>query len=143
MPGTFPILYCRGLKSMTHRPDLVSAKEVLLEQSHAHLFMNACACFLAVMAESSSCDGPYGPRRLKYSPSGPSPMGFASLCFFIHYCNLMTWVLLDHHFTDEEAEAQTGQLISLRCQRLEETWRFSVHNLRSSSHALLEVTASV
>ena len=53
MPGTFPILYCRGLKSLTHRPDLVSVKEVLLAHSHADLFMDACVCFLAVMAESS------------------------------------------------------------------------------------------
>lgn len=60
MPGTFPILYCRGLKSMTHRPDLVSARDISLEHSHANLFMDACVCFLAVMAESSG-DSPYGP----------------------------------------------------------------------------------
>ena len=53
MPGTFPILYCGGLKSLTHRPDLASVKEVLLAHSHADLFMVACVCFLAVMAESS------------------------------------------------------------------------------------------
>lgn len=81
MPGTFPILYCRGLKSVTRRPDLVSAKEALLEHSHANLFMYACVCFLAVIAELSSCDCPYRPRSLKYSSSGPSRVEFANLCF--------------------------------------------------------------
>lgn len=53
MRGTFPILYCGGLKSLTHGPDLVSVKDVLLAHSHADLFTDACVCFLAVMAESS------------------------------------------------------------------------------------------
>lgn len=46
VPGTFPIPYCRALKPLTHRPDLVSVEEVSLEHSHANLFMDPVSAFL-------------------------------------------------------------------------------------------------
>lgn len=91
----------------------VFGREVLLEHSHANLFMYVCVCFLAPMTELNSCNRNHMVLKAWNVHHLPLTNTVANPCFIFI---IATWGHKSHylHFTDNEMEAQRVQGISLR-----------------------------